>query len=276
MKRILPCTLALLLGLAGVCAGQDMRALQTEARRARAELQEKVTAEKQAAEQEAQQIQRQIMADRHRLERAVAQLEQKTAALSKTVAAEKEEHSRLQDRQEELSRTLAETDSVMRELVGVIRVNAKDIQALATEQAKAIAEALAHKQPEQKDYFKTHFRSLEKDLLALDSRIRTVVSSNNDTPIIFSHPVYEYFEQTYSLNGSSVHWEPDQDPRPDQVAGLKAENPINSCLITPTFRFEPQQSIRINTHRSRLFYGPVERIAHGLLQNPSESWGISL
>lgn len=92
---------------------------------------------------------------------------------------------------------------------------------LATMQAKAIAEALARKLPEQEDFFRTHFRSLEKDLLALDNRIRSIVSSNNDLPLIFSHPVYDYFENAYSLNGKSVHWEPDQDLRPDQFAALK-------------------------------------------------------
>lgn len=91
---------------------------------------------------------------------------------------------------------------------------------LAARQASAIANALARKRPQQKDRFGDNYRSLEKDLLALDERIKAIVSSNHDVPIIFSHPVYEYFEKAYRLNGRSVHWEPDQDPTPDQVASL--------------------------------------------------------
>lgn len=92
---------------------------------------------------------------------------------------------------------------------------------LAARQASAIANVLARKRPQQKDRFEDNYRSLEKDLLALDERIKAIVSLNHDLPIVFSHPVYEYFEKAYRLNGKSVHWEPDQNPTPDQVASLK-------------------------------------------------------
>jgi zinc transport system substrate-binding protein len=91
---------------------------------------------------------------------------------------------------------------------------------LAAKQAEAVAEALARKQPQQKDLFRANYLALEKDLLALDSRIKAIVSPKDIVPIIFSHPVYEYFEKAYGLNGRSVHWEPDQDPTPGQVAEL--------------------------------------------------------
>ena len=91
---------------------------------------------------------------------------------------------------------------------------------LAAKQAEAVFEALARKQPQQKDLFRDNYLALEKDLLALDNRIKSIVSQNNTVPVIFSHPVYEYFEKAYGLNGRSVHWEPDQDPTPGQVAEL--------------------------------------------------------
>lgn len=91
---------------------------------------------------------------------------------------------------------------------------------LAAKQAEAVFEALAHKQPQQKDQFRTNFLALENDLLALDSRLRKIVSQNNSVPIIFSHPVYAYFAEGYGLSGRSVHWEPDQEPTPGQVAEL--------------------------------------------------------
>jgi zinc transport system substrate-binding protein len=91
---------------------------------------------------------------------------------------------------------------------------------LAAKQAEAIAGALIRKRPQQKDRFMANYQSLEKDLLALDGRIKAIVSSNNTAPVIFSHPVYEYFEKAYGLNGKSVHWEPDEKPTPGQIAEL--------------------------------------------------------
>ena len=91
---------------------------------------------------------------------------------------------------------------------------------LAAKQAEAIAEALSRKRPQQEDLFRGNYRSLEKDLLTLDSRIKAIVPQNTPVPVIFSHPVYEYFEKAYCLNGRSVHWEPDQDATPGQVAEL--------------------------------------------------------
>ena len=99
---------------------------------------------------------------------------------------------------------------------------------LAARQAEAITHALARRRPQFHDQFKANFQSLEKDLLALDGRIRAIVSANNTVPIIFSHPVYDYFEKAYGLNGRSVHWEPDQKPSSDQIAKLNkllAEHP---------------------------------------------------
>ena len=91
---------------------------------------------------------------------------------------------------------------------------------LATNQAEAIVDAIVRKRPQQEDLFRANYRSLEKDLLALHSQIKAIVSTYNTLPIIFSHPVYEYFEKAYGLNGRSVHWEPDQNPTPGQVAEL--------------------------------------------------------
>ena len=92
---------------------------------------------------------------------------------------------------------------------------------LAANQAQAVAEALSRKRPQQKNQFIANYQSLEKDLLALDSRIKALATSNNTVPIIFSHPVYEYFGLAYGLDGKSVHWEPDETPTPSQIAELK-------------------------------------------------------
>ena len=92
---------------------------------------------------------------------------------------------------------------------------------LATEQAQAIYKAMARKRPQQKNLFKENYQSLKNDLMEIDSHIRELTSQNSSTPIIFSHPVYDYLAKRYSINGRSVHWEPHVDPTPMQIAELK-------------------------------------------------------
>ncbi|PID39930.1 MAG: adhesion lipoprotein [Proteobacteria bacterium] len=92
---------------------------------------------------------------------------------------------------------------------------------MAAGQAGAIADAFARIRPLKASYFKANFRSLEKDLLDLDRRIKTITAKSGKLPILFSHPVYDYFESAYGLNGKSVHWEPDLPPTPDQITELE-------------------------------------------------------
>jgi biopolymer transport protein ExbB len=110
--------------------GQDMRAAQIQAQQQKAALLGKAAAEKKAAEAEAARSREQILKDRTRLEKAIAGLKTENARLEKSVKALETEYTGLKGQEDDLSSRLAETDSVMRELVGVIRVNAKDIDAL--------------------------------------------------------------------------------------------------------------------------------------------------
>ena len=80
---------------------------------------------------------------------------------------------------------------------------------------------MGRKRPELKDLFERNYASLKKDLLALDQKIQTIVSEKPSTPLIVSHPVYDYFARRYGLNMVSVHWEPDQIPENAQWVELK-------------------------------------------------------
>ena len=88
---------------------------------------------------------------------------------------------------------------------------------LAARQAEAIAAALVRRRPELKNRFDSNFKALAKDLKTLDQDIQTIVSKNLSTPLIVSHPVYDYFARRYGLNIVSVHWEPDQVPSNNQL-----------------------------------------------------------
>jgi zinc transport system substrate-binding protein len=92
---------------------------------------------------------------------------------------------------------------------------------LAALQAKAIRDALTRKNPEQREAFQKSYRALEKDLIALDRDIKAVVSKDPSTPLLVSHPVYDYFARRYGLNIRSVHWEPDEMPSAGQWLELQ-------------------------------------------------------
>jgi zinc transport system substrate-binding protein len=93
---------------------------------------------------------------------------------------------------------------------------------LAIEQAEAVKDALVNARTAGETIFAANLAVLKKELLELDAQITDVLSADLQRPLIFSHPVYQYFRQRYKLNGKSVHWEPDEPPTDDMLSELKA------------------------------------------------------
>lgn len=83
-------------------------------------------------------------------------------------------------------------------------------------QAQAVRDALARARPSSKDGFETNYASLEKDLRQIDERLKQAVEPLAEAPILYSHPVYQYFGRHYKLNGEAVHWEPGEMPSEEQ------------------------------------------------------------
>jgi zinc transport system substrate-binding protein len=83
---------------------------------------------------------------------------------------------------------------------------------LAIEQARTVTQAFAERIPEAESLFEENMAKLEEDLVALDKRLAIALAAFNGQPVLFSHPVYQYLQNRYSINGASVHWEPDQEP----------------------------------------------------------------
>ena len=92
---------------------------------------------------------------------------------------------------------------------------------LAIEQARAVCKAFSQRRPELASRFQANLAELEKDLLELDTALEKALAGLEDTPVIFSHPVYQYFQRRYGLNGRSVHWEPDEMPTAEQWSELE-------------------------------------------------------
>ena len=82
---------------------------------------------------------------------------------------------------------------------------------LAIEQAKTITESLVELAPMRETQFRDNLANLEQDLLKLDAELARVFARLDGQPVLFSHPVYQYLERRYAIDGASVHWEPDRE-----------------------------------------------------------------
>lgn len=120
-------------GMVLPASAEDMRELQVQARKAKEALIQDVAAEKVSAEKAAADSRVQITQDRTSLEKAIADLELANRQLKKTVAEINQQRQQLDEQEGQLTRELTSTDSMINELVGVIRVNAKDIDELVAQ-----------------------------------------------------------------------------------------------------------------------------------------------
>ncbi len=83
---------------------------------------------------------------------------------------------------------------------------------LAIAQAEVVTSALIELVPSGEAKFRDNMATLEQEFMALDTRLAEVFAKLDDRPVLFSHPVYQYLQRRYEINGASVHWEPDQEP----------------------------------------------------------------
>lgn len=84
--------------------------------------------------------------------------------------------------------------------------------ALAIEQARNVEQALSELAPQRRDSHQQNLAKLESRLEELDAQQQRAFDPLTGQPLLFSHPVYQYLERRYRLDGHSLHWEPDQEP----------------------------------------------------------------
>lgn len=92
---------------------------------------------------------------------------------------------------------------------------------LAGKQAQAIADALQKRWPRLADTVAVRLQGLITDIDALDQGYQEQARRLAGRSLIYSHPVYQYFERRYQLPGNSLHWEPDVMPSDEQWAELQ-------------------------------------------------------
>ena len=100
---------------------------------------------------------------------------------------------------------------------------------LAQQQAKAIAEALQQRWPEHGEALNQNLSLLTTDLQSLDAAMAALGQQFADTPVLGSHPVYQYLARAYELRLHSLHWEP--DVMPDDASWQALDNYLKE---TPT------------------------------------------
>ncbi|OQY12359.1 MAG: hypothetical protein B6I30_04985 [Desulfobacteraceae bacterium 4572_187] len=116
--------------LAGSVHAEDMRAREIEAREKKAALLEKAKLEKESALKEAQESKQRILADKEAMISAIAEFKKKRKLLEEQNNKLKARMTALTTRQKELLAQVHEVEGAVRELVGFVRMNAKDLDAL--------------------------------------------------------------------------------------------------------------------------------------------------
>ena len=92
----------------------------------------------------------------------------------------------------------------------------------AQQQAAAVHRALSSLLPTSSEVLANNFAALQRDLVSLDADLRGIAADLGDTPLLGSHPVYQYLARDYDLKIRSVHWEPDAMPDETGWAELTA------------------------------------------------------
>ena len=93
---------------------------------------------------------------------------------------------------------------------------------LYAQQVQLIAAALATLLPEHAGGIGAGSEQLSGQLMAMDSELIKLGQQLDGEPVLYSHPVYQYFGRRYRLNGRALHWEPDQSPSEQDWSALGA------------------------------------------------------
>ena len=93
---------------------------------------------------------------------------------------------------------------------------------IAVAQARAVLEAFVRARPQNEADFRGAFATLEAELRELNSGLEKISEQLVNQPVLFSHPVYQYFERRYNLRGFAVHWESDEVPEEAQWRQLQS------------------------------------------------------
>jgi len=93
---------------------------------------------------------------------------------------------------------------------------------LYSQQVSTIATALSGMMPTEDASIAARRDALLARLQVLDNQLMSIGKQLDGAPILYSHPVYQYLQRRYQLNGKALHWEPQQAPAASEWAKLDA------------------------------------------------------
>lgn len=94
---------------------------------------------------------------------------------------------------------------------------------IASRQADAVMRALTARGVGEEAVLQERLGSVQAALSELDEKLAALLDKRGDTRFLFSHPVYQYLDSRYGLDGHSVVWEPGEEPDQAQWQALSAE-----------------------------------------------------
>lgn len=130
---------------------------------------------------------------------------------------------------------------------------------LARVQAEVVAEALMRRWPASRDTVTGKRDALLADLDALDAGYREQAARLAGRQMIYSHPVYAYFQRRYDLAGESLHWEPDVMPSAAQWEELERLRTQETLFL---WEGEPEGAIGERMTAMGLEYAVVDPAAN--------------
>lgn len=91
---------------------------------------------------------------------------------------------------------------------------------IAIAQLDSVRAVMSSLAPEYQEQFASNARALARRILAVSADLEQAVNAAPTTPVLFSHPVYQYLTRRFGINARSVHWEPDEMPTDAEWAAL--------------------------------------------------------
>jgi zinc transport system substrate-binding protein len=91
----------------------------------------------------------------------------------------------------------------------------------AISQGEAIRDAMLKLSPTQQAQIEQGFVALQTALEDYHRRLVAIGKALGGEPVLYSHPVYQYLQRAYQLNGHALTWEPDETPNEQQWQELE-------------------------------------------------------
>lgn len=106
---------------------------------------------------------------------------------------------------------------------------------------KAVAEALAAKDPADAEAYRTNAERTLQQLDALDAELKATLAPVKDKPFVVFHDAYQYFEARYDLSAvGSITVSPDRRPSAKRLSAIRAKiGGLGAACVFAEPQFEP-------------------------------------